>query len=368
LYFRSQKQIGGFLLSECTQSALFKYPITIFGAGSGGYILRSLLLKHNFEVRGYADNNAAYWNNRLGGLYVSEPSKRVFSATIPIVAVPLNALWQVKSQLFRLGICDFGVFFEWAYPFSESDKYGRIVLDVINEIINLYFKNVEEIIQNMSSDTQYLTLVGNLLNAAGWTESISEYFDKCISDDGANKTLLDIGPGEGLLSKVAKKLKPELVIDWLSLSSSKSVYKGFSENEANGKNLFPRSHYFGIVENPDFSVPVTYDYIVLTEVFEHFASNPVSVMRNIKKFLNPQGFMFFSTPDWGRIPIYSNYREMPEYAEINNEFDKWLFGHTYQYSQSELFEIFKQSGFQVLHYSRNLSGHHQIVLKPESAA
>lgn len=121
---------------------------------------------------------------------------------------------------------------------------------------------------------------------------------------------------------------------------------------------------YGYVEMTDFVLKNQYELIILTEVFEHFALNPVNMMRKLANALAENGQIMLTTPNWGPAYIYKTWEDLPDPSEISNDRYMQLIqaGHVYQYSKDELIDIFLRSGLKVENYSISDSNNHNFVL------
>ncbi|MCR5420399.1 MAG: class I SAM-dependent methyltransferase, partial [Lachnospiraceae bacterium] len=122
---------------------------------------------------------------------------------------------------------------------------------------------------------------------------------------------------------------------------------------------------FGRIERDKDLITEKYDLIIMTEVFEHFALNPVPIMRMIKDSLSCDGRMLLTTPNWGHLPTFATWRDLPD----DNETDETRYGellecgHVYQYDYNEMAEIIKEAGFEIEYYELSESNNHNLFLK-----
>lgn len=110
-----------------------------------------------------------------------------------------------------------------------------------------------------------------------------------------------------------------------------------------------------------------FDVIIFTEILEHLNFNPVPTMQKLRKALKSGGRLYLSTPDaaeWGRLPVYSDFRTMPLPRPHLPAVD----AHVYQYNLSEVKELAELTGFRVEReaFSIGLGGRHiNVVLVPD---
>ena len=136
---------------------------------------------------------------------------------------------------------------------------------------------------------------------------------------------------------------------------------GFGKKKKYGNRVNKK---YGYLEREDFPIDAKYSFIIMTEVFEHFALNPVNTMRKLKNMLKTGGKMILTTPNWGHVHIYETWKEMPDAKDVDDEryIKLCAIGHSYQYSKEELLEIFDIVGLHVDQYAVTASNHHSFVL------
>ena len=108
-----------------------------------------------------------------------------------------------------------------------------------------------------------------------------------------------------------------------------------------------------------------YDVVIMTEVFEHFRVSPIEMMKKIGDALAENGRIFFSTPNWGHLYLYENWRELKNSNayELEELIDDTVeYRHVYQYSEAELRDIFSQVGLVVEKYALSATGNHNFML------
>ncbi len=147
---------------------------------------------------------------------------------------------------------------------------------------------------------------------------------------------LDIGPAYGTLALFAKKFLGSDVycVDFLPLLSAQLADK------------YDIKLLTANMELDDCYSGDRFDFIVFTEVLEHFNFHPVPTMKKIRKLLKDDGRLYLSTPDakqWGRTKYYKDYKDMPMPQSGKEIIDD----HIYQFDWKELTDIFHESGFTV---------------------
>lgn len=117
--------------------------------------------------------------------------------------------------------------------------------------------------------------------AFGWIKFLDRYLD---IKTGKGKTLLELGSSLGYFSRVFKDR---------GFSVTGSDISNFIVTKANTtqKDI----NFLTIDIEKDVKLEKKYDYIVAFEVLEHL-KNPFKALKNIKKLLNKNGILIFSTP------------------------------------------------------------------------
>ena len=168
-----------------------------------------------------------------------------------------------------------------------------------------------------------------------------------IYDDNKGKnelTMLEIGPGIGLLSYAVKNLINP-VIDWINLSEEVAadiVNDNFMMN----------------IELDDIPQIHQYDIIVMTEVIEHFSYNPVPTLQKIGKHLKPDGRFYISCPHGSLCP-YPSWKDMPAPGTV---LPFTYHDHVYEYSPEELREICTAAGFEIVREAFAMKGRTNICI------
>ena len=109
-------------------------------------------------------------------------------------------------------------------------------------------------------------------------------------------------------------------------------------------------HHFNI-EQAEFPFPSTsFDVVLFCEVLEHLQSDPVKVVREIKRVLKPSGHLILTTPNVSRLEnvcrmiagenIYDPYSGYGPYGRHNREYNKHELAQLLQYCGFEVEELF----------------------------
>ena len=109
-------------------------------------------------------------------------------------------------------------------------------------------------------------------------------------------------------------------------------------------------HHFNI-EEAEFPFPSTsFDAVLFCEVLEHLQSDPVKVVREIKRILKPSGHLILTTPNVSRLEnvcrmvagenIYDPYSGYGSYGRHNREYNKHELAQLLQYCGFDIEQLF----------------------------
>jgi len=155
---------------------------------------------------------------------------------------------------------------------------------------------------------------------------------------------LDIGAGYGTLAVFVSALTGSTVhcLDFESDRIARSTADRYALRMATSN-----------IEQTDVPWTDLMDAVVMTEVLEHFNFHPVPTMRKIAGSLRPGGRLFLSTPDaesWGKVEgSYATYQDLPLPDPLRAIEDR----HVYQFNETELRDVLKDSGFRLLRLERS---------------
>jgi len=360
LYFAKNKQWDGFLIGAKPLAELQKGSCIVFGAGINGYICKEQLLKFGVEIKSFCEN-ALHLHNRKLGDYNIVSSFETFrdSENYYIIAMDnVQYINVIRAELQVRGIESYSVFVRY-----RSYQFDCGIRNILMDSINFVLQNSEDhqtiLPKNIiySDMNEGIGLGRYCLSSLLWWHDL---FIKLQDDFSQRKNrfdVLEIGAGFGLLSYALKKINPNFNLDWLSYGEER-VDKYFQSIT----QLFPGYEYnnvFGIIENTKFAMEKQYDVVIMTEVFEHFATNPVPVMIKIRKTLRIGALLYLSTPNWYKLHTYEKWQDIPSFDSGQYNY----FGHNYHYNQQELREIFTESGFEIVSYSESVSCNHNFILR-----
>lgn len=368
-----------FMIADMVQMRNLK--VAIFGTGIEAYSIFRYLKDNSIVACCFVNNDKSLNGRKMCGLDIVSPDEVMDKSWYVIVAMSQSrynnqVLWQLKvHHQSQYGIAFIDVFHSYK---DFSPKLHETVLEAINEILRKG-KMPEDI--NVLED--YVSLVPNVGSNANnllgdipefcwtttWSHCLMEWiFEKYANDSHSpiknNKKdlcMLEIGAGQGLFSLTVHKLNPAIDIRWLMYNYDEKSEKAVSRKyTAYPDRLFKT--YDGLIEDPSYEIEDKFDIIVMTEVMEHFVTNPVNTLKKIKNMLKEDGYLYLSTPNWGHLTIYDNYRELPEWTGLNDYRNMSVgTGHVYQYSKLELFEIFEESGLEIKEYAVSDHNNHNIA-------
>lgn len=362
-----------FLIEEdgCIEDA---NNVAVFGCGDDGFRVAYFLNKLGINIDCFLDNDEHLW----GGVMLDKPIMspyNIFESDDKekwdiVVAVTPRARAEVRLQLLLYGQKKVSIFFMNDFFLFQNDELSQKVIDTINALC-LEGESAETAVPYTSlcsgDISGKLGEINDMLLSTTWSHYVYEWL---YDDINLNDKLLEIGPGYGLLTYTMLKKHEAAKFDWIIYGNSmeknikedcysyycKKTIKQFPENI---------DMHVGRVELDEIYNETKYDKIILTEVFEHFATNPVGVMRKLANMLNVDGRIYISTPNWRHLFCYKSWKELKYANEISHEMYEIVrkLGHVYQYRKDELEEVFCESGLMIEKYEVSESGNHNIVLK-----
>lgn len=155
---------------------------------------------------------------------------------------------------------------------------------------------------------------------------------------GREISALDIGAAYGTLSIFCKKA--------LGCRVTALDYRDYYFRES-----LRRKYKIGLVhaniQTESITFPELFDFVILTEVLEHFNFDPVLTLRQIRSYMKPGGRLYLSTPDGTthRKPrsTIRHYRELP----LPVAGAKYVDGHIHHYRRGELQSLLRCAGFRI---------------------
>ncbi|OPZ94944.1 MAG: bifunctional 3-demethylubiquinone-9 3-methyltransferase/ 2-octaprenyl-6-hydroxy phenol methylase [Firmicutes bacterium ADurb.Bin419] len=155
------------------------------------------------------------------------------------------------------------------------------------------------------------------------------------------KNILEIGSAYGTLSLLLKKRGFDIdTLDILDTLHSKKIFKKY-------KIPFQKCD---IAKEIPFDKQ--YDMVILTEVLEHLATNPLNIMKRITDKMAEGGFMILSTPAREISPPLKiakwtteiNWQQIPEVKNY-----KWKDGEHHHYYLWEIIDLLSKTDLKIHH-------------------
>jgi len=161
----------------------------------------------------------------------------------------------IVCQMRLHGITSYSILKELQLPNFEWMRSGDRLKDVFrqswNELMDLCITDDCWVLATEAPAWFYV-------RGLSWWDKIYEWFDDDAAITGA-ASMLEIGPGIGLFSRLAKKMIKGIKVDWLGLDQTLPEYSnGLADNV-----------FVANIETDDIPAG-EYDIIVMTEVIEHF--------------------------------------------------------------------------------------------------
>lgn len=276
-----------------------------------------------------------------------------------------EVLWQIKVH----GEEQYAVaLMETYHAYMENGKISKLqeyTMDIISRIL-CDGKDIAEVMHpviNVGPDRNIMFPFDELCWSTTWVHHLMEWFYEKYYQQSCEKekTMLEIGPGKGLFSAVVHYLNPAIRIEWLMFDMEEKSMEALE-----GKyNWWPATmfrSYIGMIEEPQYKINKKFDIIVMTEVMEHFCANPRAALCKITNMLAEDGELYLSTPNWGHLPIYDTYYDIPDFTSVEAYRAAYI-GHSYQYTRDELYQILDECGLRVEQYAVTEGNNHNLLVK-----
>lgn len=255
---------------------------------------------------------------------------------------------------------------------DEDNELQNVLLESINMICfkNETMDSAIPFIPSTSEEKDKLGKINFMMYSTEWAHWAYIWEKETIKMYGY-QSILEIGPGHGLMSLVLLNQFEKIHLDWLLLGSAQEgkrledseTWYDQSLKKVKAEFVDRVQEYYYILERDELP-DKKYELIILTEVFEHFVVNPVNTMKKLVEKLELNGRIILTTPNWGHLPIYRTWEDMPDSRNISEERYHQLLkcGHVYQYSKEELIVIFSRVGLEIERYELSDSNNHNFVL------
>lgn len=375
-YWRGRLLQGFLIHTKIRLSELKDKKVILLGAGDNSVYAENLLAAEGVSVFAYADNSKKLCvGGGIRGKEIFSPYELFDNNEYYFIITVNYDIATVRLQFMVHNITDYSIFLRHSFhDFTDEDpNLQEILMESINMIC---FKNetLESAIPYIPyanpGERDQLGRINYMLYSTEWAHW-AYLWEKELIHLYQYQSVLEIGPGYGLMSLVLLKQFESIHIDWLllgdpeegkRLEDSESKFDmGLKKIKEEYKNRV--QEYYCFLERDELP-DKKYGLIILTEVFEHFAVNPVNTMKKLVRKLEQNGRIVLTTPNWGHLPIYQTWEDLPDIRDISEERYKQLLrcGHAYQYSKEELITIFNRAGLSVEKYELSDGNSHNFVL------
>ena len=348
--------------------------VVLFGASLYAILAEHILASKGIEVWGYVDNSPKLANRSLHGKKIWLPDDLPdLNEYYFIITTSEFAVFQIRLQFLVNRIYDYSIFAVIGGDnFSEiSEDLHKAYMDGIN-LICLQNEPDSSALPHCpyASDKEGKAIfpLTNVMRVTEWSHYVYVWANTFLGDI-TKSSMLEIGPGDGLFTYIALRLHRELCATWLVFGDDdQSRDKIFDKGLDKVKSEFTSriNIKYGMIEIDKGLINEQYHLIVMTEVFEHFALNPVNTMQILADSLAVDGRIALTTPNWGHRGPYKTWKDIPDCDNLENVdryYELLNLGHVYQYDRSELEEIFDMAGLMVEKYDVSDGNNHNFFLK-----
>lgn len=352
-----------FLLAD--EKKINSKKVVIFGTGIEAYTVYMHLKNKGIRVHSFVNNDWKMSGKMFCGCQIVLPEAIWDNDFYVVVAMSREkymneVLWQLKVH----GHGEYGVAFIEKFHFFNEVILQDNLIKVMNQIL-CDGKEINEIVApglNVGASAGILRDIPELCWTTTWSHWLWEWFyEEYLRDSNKSIDMLEIGPGKGVFSGVVHKINGNIRIKWLMFDMDEQLSKALVDKY----NWYPANMfetYCGIIEDPKYHIEEKFDVIVMTEVMEHFVLNPIPTLKKIAGMLKENGKIYISTPNWGHLMIYDDYKQIPDYTNIDEYRENYI-GHSYQYSKAELEEILMSCDLQIEKYAISDSNNHNLIVK-----
>ncbi len=352
---------AAFLIAD--EEKIHDKEVVIFGVGNEAYNVCKFLTNKGIDIKGFVNNDSMMKGKLFCGhkiLHAQEIWGQDYYVIVAMTQLRYanEVIWQLKVH----GYQDYGLAFVDRFHRFDNDVLHNYIMEVFNNIL-CDGKQMNQIcapIPNVGPQGTILRSIPELCWTTTWSNEIIDWiYEKHGNGNDEKLDMLEIGPGKGVLSLVVKKINESININWLMYEtneqSEKAVQGRYTSYPA---NQFPC--YYGMIENPKYHIEEKFDLIVMTEVMEHFNTNPIPVFQKIAGMLKENGRLYVSTPNGPHLFIYDDWKQMPDYLDVEHYEH---IGHAYQYTKNEMDDLFEKCGLEIERYALADSNNHNCILK-----
>lgn len=243
----------------------------------------------------------------------------------------------------------------------DLDRKGILLRAVYDSINEIFYKA-----SLLDWGTYWLCRTQAGIDIQNWDYLLCKAYE--MYKDKPCQSLMEIGPGVGVLSLSLKKLI-DINITWLMVPDEEAQWAAWrKESSLRLYEKYDIKIKEAYVETEDFDG--MYDIIILSQVMEHFIFNPVATMKKLARHLNENGTMFVAVPDiiYNDPPNVESYKEIPfvedlKTREIQRRTVINSYTHFHEYSFEEALDVFRDSGLECIASHSNLPIHHFVLKK-----
>jgi len=320
--------------------------IVSFGAGMYSWFCISILKEVGIGPDIITDNGLKNLDVFLDNIPITRPEELLEKKEEHYFIITLdniNFINEIRKQLLLWGVKDFAILILLRVADLDTSNHKNFK-NVFLEAYNKIYEDVDFAETNFEGAlfTMRFTLLC-AYPAAEWV--LAEYAGR------ENISVLDVGPGIGLMSLIYKKML-NVSLHWISLEKPCKVYLVSQQPKLIERNNIDVR--YGYIETEIFSG--NYDIILFTEIIEHLVFNPVNTLSKLRSMLKPDGRLIITTPKkkGEGLPYFRSWRDLPQLNQDTikcnvNFLRASETSHVYEYSSEELDEILAESAFEVIH-------------------
>ncbi len=373
-YWRGKLMQGFLINTQINLDEIKEKKVILVGTGDSSLYAENLLAAKGINVFAYADNSNKLWGKSIRGKKIYSLYELLNSSEYYFIITVNYDIATIRLQFMVYNIQSYSIFLRHMFhDFTDEDNdLQTILMESINMICfkNETMESAMPYIPSTAEGKDQLGKINFLMYSTGWAHW-AYLWEKEIINSYGYQSVMEVGPGHGLMSLVLLKQFENIRLDWLLLGIAQEGKKledsdnwfdlGLKKVKTEFKDRI--QEFYCILERDELP-DKKYELIILTEVFEHFVVNPVNTMRKLADKLALNGRIILTTPNWGHLPIFQTWEEMPDSKDISEERYNQLLkcGHVYQYSKEELITIFNRAGLEVERYNLSDSNNHNFML------